>query len=106
MKEIALVYVLFGDRMLAESAAVQMVERRLAACANVQADCLSVYHWKGELERSPETPVLFKTTLEQRMALIAAITAVHDYEVPAISSWTVMTTTDYGKWVDAEAAKE
>lgn len=100
MKDIAIVYALFGDRALAEMAALQMVDRHLAACANIQANCLSVYRWKGEMERAEETPVIFKTALDKRMALTAALAAVHDYDLPAISSWTASTTTDYGEWVE------
>ena len=105
MKDIAIVYALFGDRAVAEIAAVQMVDRKLAACANIQGTCVSVYHWKGEMERAEETPVLFKTGLDKRMALTAALSAIHDYDLPAISSWTATTTTDYGQWVE-ETTKE
>jgi periplasmic divalent cation tolerance protein len=100
MKDIAIVYALFGDRAAAEIAAVQMVDRKLAACANILGNCLSVYHWNGELSRAEETPVLFKTMPDQRTALIAALVACHDYDVPAVSSWTAATTPDYGAWVE------
>ncbi len=105
MKDIAVVYALFGERALAQSAAVEMVERRLAACANVQADCLSVYRWQDRIEQAGETPVLFKTALNQRAALMAALAAVHDYEIPAISSWTATTTAGYGDWVESETTE-
>lgn len=100
MKDIAIVYAMFGSRVAAEIAAVQMVDRQLAACANIQANCLSVYHWKGEMVRAEETAVIFKTAVEKRTTLMAALAAAHDYELPAISSWTATTTTDFGQWVD------
>jgi periplasmic divalent cation tolerance protein len=102
MSAIAIVYALFGDRTAAEKAAVAMVEQRLAACANVLAPCLSVYHWEGRLEQAEESPVLFKTSLDRRDALIAALAAGHAYDVPAISGWSVTTTLDYAAWVEAE----
>ena len=105
MKDIAIVYALFGDRAVAEIAAVQMVDRNLAACANIQATCVSVYHWQGEMTRAEETPVIFKTSIERRTALTAALSALHDYELPAISSWNATTTTDYGAWVE-QSTKE
>lgn len=103
--KIAIVYALFGGRAEAEHIAAQMVEQRLAACANLLASCTSLYRWEGRLERAEEVPVLFKTSLERRAALIAAIEAAHGYEVPAVMSWTAQTTADYARWVDAETAR-
>jgi periplasmic divalent cation tolerance protein len=100
VKEIAIVYVLFGDRAAAEAAAGRMIEQRLAACANIQAGCQSVYRWQGAVERADETPVIFKTSLDRREALMAALAAIHAYELPAISSWTAMTSPAYASWVD------
>jgi periplasmic divalent cation tolerance protein len=102
VKEIAIVYVTFGDRAAAESVAAQMIDRHLAACANVQSPCLSIYRWDGVTERSEETPVLFKTGLARREALMFALAAAHGYELPAISSWTATTTAEYGDWVERE----
>ncbi len=102
MTEIAIVYATFGDRTSAENIAAQMIERHLAACANIQSPCLSIYRWEGATGRSEEIPVLFKTSLAQRAALMAALAAAHDYALPAISSWTATTTADYGAWVEAE----
>lgn len=102
MTDIAIVYALYGERAAAESAAQQMVERHLAACANVLADCLSVYRWEDTLERSAETPVIFKTASDRRHALTAALAEAHDYAVPAVSSWSATTTKDYAAWVEAE----
>lgn len=99
MTRIAIVYALFGDRAAAEAAATRMVEGRLAACANVQAPCLSIYRWDGAMERTEETPVLFKTAPACRAALMAALAQAHDYAVPAISGWEAETTAAYGAWV-------
>jgi len=101
LKDIAIVYVTFGDRDSAEIAAAQMVERRLAACANIQPPCQSIYVWNGETERSEEVPVLFKTSLERRAALMAALAETHGYDLPAISSWDAVTSDGYADWVEA-----
>lgn len=100
MKDIAIVYATFGDRATAESVAAQMVERQLAACANILSPSLSVYAWQGEIARAEEAPVLFKTGLAQREALMAAIAAAHDYALPAISSWTAQAGAAFAQWVD------
>ena len=84
MSGIALVYTLFGSQEAAERVARQMVEERLAACANILAQATSIYEWNGVLETAAETPVLFKTAPSRRDALMARIAELHDYEVPAI----------------------
>ncbi len=48
--------------------------------------------------------MLFKTSLERRAALSAAIAAAHAYDLPAVLGWTAQTTTDYARWVAAETA--
>ncbi len=102
MSEIALVYVLFGDRAAAQAAAHAMVEQRLAACANVLAAGQSIYSWEGRIAEAEEVPVLFKTMPACREALMDALARTHAYELPAILSWPVTASADYAAWVDAE----
>ena len=72
------------DRAAAEQLAAGLVDKGLAACVNVLAPCLSVYRWKGALQRDEEHPMLIKTTAERYAALEAAIRAGHPYELPEI----------------------
>ncbi len=81
---VAIVYTLFGSAESAERIARQLVEERLAACANMLAACTSIYEWQGAIQREPEIPVLFKTAPDRRDALMARLAQLHDYEVPAI----------------------
>ncbi len=102
MSEIALVYVLFGDRPAAETAARSMIEQRLAACANILANGQSIYRWEGRIEDASEVPVLFKTAPARCEALTATLAQGHNYDLPAILSWPVVTTPDYAAWVAME----
>lgn len=72
------------DPATAESLACNLVEQRLAACANVLPPCTSVYRWNGAVERASETPLLLKTAAARYPALEAAIRAAHPYELPEI----------------------
>jgi periplasmic divalent cation tolerance protein len=72
------------DRAAAERLANGLVENRLAACVNILAPCLSVYRWKGTMQREEEHPMLIKTTAERYAALEEAIRAGHPYELPEI----------------------
>jgi periplasmic divalent cation tolerance protein len=89
MSDVVLIYTTWPDVMSAETAARDLVEAKLAACANVLAPIGSVYHWQGKVERARETPVLFKTTAAQAEALAARIAAAHPYDTPAVVSWPV-----------------
>lgn len=89
-------------RMLARA----MVERRLAACAQITA-IDSVYRWQGRIEQAPEYRVLFKTRAECYDELQAAIRAVHPYELPAIHAVaTAQAYAPYADWVDASTRLE
>ena len=100
---IATVYAVFADAGEAERIAAQVVEERLAACANILAPCRSVYRWQGKVERAEEVPALFKT--EQPDALIARIAALHSYDVPAAVAWPITAGhAPYLAWVEAESA--
>jgi periplasmic divalent cation tolerance protein len=72
------------DRNAALEMAAQLVERRLAACVNVLAECTSVYRWQGKVETAAEVPILIKTTAARYPALEQAIRELHPYELPEI----------------------
>ena len=100
--EIVAVYVVFGSKTEARLIAREMVERRLAACANILDACHSIYRWQGEVEESDEVAAIFKTRWEGSEALMREIHQLHSYEVPAMAvlpiAWTHQ---DYLDWVVA-----
>ena len=59
MTEIVSVYATFGSEEEARRIARQVVEERLAACANILAPCHSIYRWQGQVEEATEVPVIF-----------------------------------------------
>ena len=91
------------DRAAAEQLADSLVEKRLAACVNILAPCLSVYSWKGAMQRDEEHPMLVKTTADCYPALEAAIRAGHPYELPEIIAVPVAGgLAEYLDWIDQE----
>jgi len=60
-----------------------LVERRLAACAQISA-IESLYHWDGTLQVDNEFRLLLKTVDTQYDAVERAIRELHPYELPAI----------------------
>lgn len=100
-----LVFTNLPDDDSARSLARQLVEARLAACANVLAPCRSVYRWQGKVEDAQEVPLLVKTTAARYGAVEAAIRAAHPYEVPEIVAVPIAHgLPDYLDWIAAETA--
>ena len=84
MADHLLVLTTIGSDEEAGRLAQAVIERNLAACANILSLVRSVYRWKDNVEDHIETLVLFKTRADQYEALEAAIREVHSYEVPEI----------------------
>ncbi len=92
------------DREAARRMAREIVERRLAACAQV-SEVESFYRWDGVLCDEREFRVLFKTTVDGYEAVERAIRELHSYELPAIVAVPVERVyAPYGEWVAAGSA--
>jgi len=99
MKLIA-VYTTVASRDDARRMARALVERRLAACAQI-SEIESFYAWQGAVQDEPEWRILFKTTVERYAALEAAICELHPYELPAIHAVSVAQAfAPYADWVE------
>lgn len=77
-----LVYVTAVDAAEARAIGRAMVAARLAACANVFDGMVPIFGWEGTIEEGSEAVVILKTTAERAEALVAAVVAMHSYEVP------------------------
>jgi periplasmic divalent cation tolerance protein len=100
MTEIVSVYATFPSEEEARRIGRALVEERLAACVNILGPCHSIYRWKGEIEEAGEVAAIFKTRADQADALIARLTALHSYDVPAAVVWPIgRAPNDYARWV-------
>jgi periplasmic divalent cation tolerance protein len=88
-----------GSRAEAQAIAHALVERRLAACAQI-SDIHSVYRWQGAVESADECRVVIKTTRERYAQVEQAIREMHSYELPAIHAWTFdAISAPYAEWI-------
>jgi periplasmic divalent cation tolerance protein len=77
------VLVTCGSRPEAAKIARAVVERRLAACANIlDTPVRSVYRWKGKVEQAREFLLLIKSSQSRLTALQREIERLHSYDVP------------------------
>lgn len=90
----------------AERIARALVERRLAACVNVVPGLVSVYRWKGNVERDDERLLVIKTRRERLAPLREAIAELHPYELPELLALPVEAGSPaYLEWLDASVAE-
>jgi periplasmic divalent cation tolerance protein len=90
-----------GDR--GEAIARALVDERLAACVNLLPGMVSIYRWKGAVEREPERQMIIKTTRERLPELQARLTALHPYELPEFIVLSVASGGDaYLRWVSGQ----
>jgi periplasmic divalent cation tolerance protein len=82
-----------------------IVQKRLAACANLWP-IESMYWWEGKVEEAREVVLVFKTRASLVHRLIEAVRATHPYEVPCIVSYRMGDALPaYLDWIDAETAQ-
>ncbi len=103
MRPIAVVTTV-ASRDEAQRLAHALVERKLAACAQI-SQIESVYRWQDAVQQEPEFRILFKTT-EERYALVeSAIRELHSYELPAIHAFAFAhVDASYAAWIAENAA--
>jgi periplasmic divalent cation tolerance protein len=80
-----------------------LVERRLAACANIVSGLTSVFRWEGAIQDDAEVLLVIKSRRELFERLEAAIADEHPYDVPEILALPVLAgSTAYLSWLSAE----
>ena len=84
-----------------------LIERKLAACVNILAECTSVYRWEGKLTTAAEVPLLIKTRAAIYDDVEGTIKALHPYELPEIIAVTIERgLPDYLQWINTETVTE
>ena len=77
-----------------------LVEKKLAACANILAGVESIYRWKGKVERAREVLVVMKTTAARVRELEREVKRRHSYEVPEFVVLPIVAgSQEYLEWV-------
>ncbi len=83
-----------------------VVEKRMAACAQVLGPVTSTYWWKGRIETVEEWLCLMKSNADLYEKLESTICNIHSYEVPEIFSLTATRSNRrYLDWLERELEK-
>lgn len=101
MSEKKIVITTAGSREEAEKIAHALVERRLAACANIVGPIHSVYRWQGKVETAAEHLLILKTTAAMFDAVSQAIRELHSYELPECIQLAIEGgSAEYLEWIE------
>jgi periplasmic divalent cation tolerance protein len=90
----------------ARALAHAIVERRLAACVQLEPIAASVYRWQGALRDEAEVRLSIKTLPGMEPALQSFFGERHPYEVPQFLGATQCASAAYAQWVRAEVSGE
>jgi periplasmic divalent cation tolerance protein len=82
MPDVVLVLSTVPDDESVETLARALIDERLAACVNVHESMVSIYRWKGAVERDSERQLVIKTTRTALPALEKRLRELHPYELP------------------------
>ena len=105
MTDVLQIVTTVGSREDAERIAKELVEKRLAACAQVSGPITSFYWWEEKLEQSQEWVCRIKTRRAHYTALEETIRDAHPYDVPEILATTVVAGNPrYLEWVAKETS--
>ncbi|WP_018148708.1 divalent-cation tolerance protein CutA [Henriciella marina] len=85
---------------VAQKIADASVEKKLAACANIEGPVSSTYLWKGVVEQAFEHILWLKSVEACWSGLEALVKDLHPYDVPAMIAWPCThVLADYADWL-------
>lgn len=84
----------------AQRIAHAVVEKRLAACAQIVGPISSIYWWKEKVESAHEWMCVMKTRKELFDVLERAVREIHPYEIPEIVAIPIVAGSEnYLEWL-------
>lgn len=98
--EAILVYTTFPDWESARKIVRELLERKLAVCANLR-EHEALYWWEGKIEEGKEVGALLKTDVSKWKELKNAIQELHPYEIPIIARIDLdKLNREYSEWME------
>ena len=102
--ENCLVYITAANANEAVAIGRDLVERKLAACANVHSPVVSIYRWRGVIQQDDEVVLIAKTRRDLVDNLSARVTEIHSYECPCVVAIPIAGGyAPFLEWISAES---
>ena len=85
----------------AQKISSRLVEKRLAACANIVHGINSLFRWHGKVDTAKESLLIIKSRKDKINSIIREVKSLHSYEVPEIIALPIIGgSKDYLEWID------
>jgi periplasmic divalent cation tolerance protein len=85
----------------------RLVTDRYAACGHLTGPIRSIYRWHGDVADEPEARVALHTRRALIPTIVAAVTAVHPYELPGIFALPLIDASSaYQQWIRDETTSD
>ena len=98
--EAVIIHTTFPDIASADRILRQLVEERLAGCAQrASTPVHSIYPWKGQLEQGDEIMAWIKTRPRQVESLRRRLAELHPYELCEFVVTQGTASAEYGAWL-------
>jgi periplasmic divalent cation tolerance protein len=105
MTEYIQVFTTTDTKENARQIAKKVVEKNLAACAQIIGPISSIFWWKNNINEEEEWLIIIKSKKNLYDDLEHAIMKVHKYEIPEILAVPVLAgAKSYLEWLDGEVA--
>lgn len=101
MTKALLIRITCPSQDIAQKIADAAVEKRLAACGNIEGPVSSTYLWKGVVEQAFEHILWLKSVESCRAHLETLVKSLHPYDVPAMVAWPCTHALgEYAAWLE------
>ncbi len=84
MSEFCLIYTTLPNQQAAKTLGEDIIQKRLAACANIFPSMYSIYEWDSEYADEAETMMILKTRRALVPQLKEEVERLHPYDTPAV----------------------
>lgn len=91
-----------GSAAEARALARALLERRLAACVQVEEGLTSFYRWNGKECEDAEVRLTIKTVPAAEESVRSFFAEKHPYDVPQFVAWVGRGSPAYAEWVRSE----
>ena len=100
-----LVYVTVKDEGEGLSIAQKVVEKRLAACANLYPQIKSIFNYQNQIQTQDEAVLILKTTAQAYDKLENFIIEIHSYDDPCVLKLPIEGgAADFMSWINDTVA--